>query len=253
MNPLRPRTIFSTVAAVCLLLMALLPRLTAAPRALAAAPVAVRNQADTPNQSHQTVTPEPTANPIDVQAATSLAKVAQSDIPHTSGDADLDHFASHLFNGQADILVGAYAAGLFALPVIEQPVEDENYVADADQVLTHYRSPSAYHVTGLLAHNTLSGSAFSQLDVGQTITLIYGDGSRKTYQITILERYQALQPDSTLSDFINLADPDAHIISHTSLFEHIYTNPGQLVLQTCIAHNGNLSWGRLFVIADPQS
>ena len=78
---------------------------------------------------------------------------------------------------------------------------------------------------------------------------MYGDGRTAYFQITAVERYQALQPTSPYSDFVDTTNQSK--LSATDLFYHIYNGNGQLVLQTCIEANGNASWGRLFVIAEP--
>ncbi|MFZ6019495.1 MAG: hypothetical protein ACOYXO_07770, partial [Chloroflexota bacterium] len=71
------------------------------------------------------------------------------------------------------------------------------------------------------------------------------------YQIEEIRRYQALTPNSPYSKFVNLADPDKKVITATDLFYEIYTQKGTLVLQTCIEKEGELSWGRIFIIARP--
>ena len=109
-----------------------------------------------------------------------------------------------------------------------------------------------YNTTGLLAHNTLAGAQFNHLTVGQALTLVYANGDRKTYQVTAIERYQALSPHNTRSDFINLLDNKTRL-TVVDLFNRVYSPGNRLVLQTCIANQGEVSWGRLFIIAVPVS
>ena len=104
--------------------------------------------------------------------------------------------------------------------------------------------------TGLLAHNDLAGTEFSSIQDGQVIYLIFGDGSLRRYSVSQLFRFQAKQPNSAQSDFINL-ETGARLTSQ-SLFSRMYDRPGALVLQTCIEADGIGTWGRLFVVALPS-
>jgi len=62
-------------------------------------------------------------------------------------------------------------------------------------------------------------------------------------------RFQALTPNSITSSYEDLETGD--FLSAGQLFLKAYTNPGVVVLQTCISKNGESSWGRLFIIAEP--
>jgi hypothetical protein len=63
-------------------------------------------------------------------------------------------------------------------------------------------------------------------------------------------RFQALQPSNPYSSFKNL-DRD-ETLSTAQLFNRVYAGYHHLTFQTCIAADGKLSWGRLFVIAMPK-
>ncbi len=110
---------------------------------------------------------------------------------------------------------------------------------------------SQYGVTALLAHNYLMGKTFFKLKEGDVLTVVYGDTTYQDYQVKEIRRYQALTPNSPYSKFINLADSEKKVITATDLFYEIFTEKGTLVLQTCIEKEGELSWGRLFIIATP--
>jgi hypothetical protein len=69
------------------------------------------------------------------------------------------------------------------------------------------------------------------------------------YQVTKIENYQALSPNSPYSDFLSL-DGSNQKLSATQLFSKIYTQENHLVLQTCLEKDGDLSWGRTFIIAE---
>ncbi len=161
----------------------------------------------------------------------------------------LNEFVATLPAGTANQVAGVYASSVFALPVVQQPAGDAGFVSSQPEVLTQFALASDYGTTGLLAHNTLAGAHFSALEAGQFLTVVYGDGRTAFFQITAVERYQALQPTSPYSDFVDTATQSK--LSATDLFYHIYNGNGQLVLQTCIEAEGNASWGRLFIVAEP--
>ena len=106
-------------------------------------------------------------------------------------------------------------------------------------------------VTGILAHNYLSGSLFYQLQPSQEIVLVYGGGRTARYRVDSIQNYQALSPHDVRSDFRDLNGPGGAVLSAGELFNRIYTTQGTLVLQTCIETNGEYSWGRMFIIAEP--
>jgi hypothetical protein len=70
------------------------------------------------------------------------------------------------------------------------------------------------------------------------------------YKVTMVKQYQALNPNSVNSQFINLAQPGV-TLSSTDLFYQTYGLGNVLVLQTCILSNNDPSWGRHFIIAEP--
>ncbi len=171
--------------------------------------------------------------------------------PVTSALPSLSAFATQLLNGQGDQLRGVYARDFFADSVVQQPVGEAGFVSTADGVLTQFRGASQFGATGLLAHNYLAGQQFSQLSVGQILYLVYGDGRTQSYVITQRLRYQALQPNSDYSRFLDLQSGQS--ISAAALFSSIYDHRGAVILQTCIEADGIPTWGRLFVIAEPYS
>lgn len=162
----------------------------------------------------------------------------------------LEAFAGSLYNGQPDDLVGVFAPDIMALPVRQQPSSDVNYVSSENYTVTQFGMPRTYGVTALLAHNYLSGDAFFNLLPGRAVYLIYGDSRTEAYRVVGTQSYQALSPLSPYSNFINVADASETIISSAELFNHVYTNEGKLVFQTCIEAYGDPSWGRLFVMAE---
>ncbi len=171
--------------------------------------------------------------------------------PAAAGLPTLETFAGQLANGEVDQLRGLYAPGLFADRIVPQPAGAAGFVASEPDVLTQFGNASQLGAIGLLAHNYLAGKQFSQMGTGQIIYLVYGDGHTQSYAITGLAMFQALQPNSDYSSFIDLATGEK--VGAFALFTRIYDRPGSVVLQTCIAENGISTWGRLFVIAEPYT
>jgi hypothetical protein len=162
----------------------------------------------------------------------------------------LEEFAAQVKNGKEDELRGAYAPDLFAFQVVQQPSASPLFVSQAENTLTQFAlAADQYDSIGLLAHNYLAGAGFPLLEAGQKLHLIYGDGRVKTFIIRQKLGYQALQPESPKSDFIDLLTGER--LSASQLAWKIYNRPGEVILQTCISANGDPSWGRLFVIAEP--
>lgn len=172
-----------------------------------------------------------------------VTALGESEIP------PLDGFILEVMNGEADVLRGVYVSGLLANSVILQPDDNPAYVSSRKDTLTQFGLASKYGSTGLLAHNYLAGKSFSLLQKGQLIHLIYGDGRIETFVITEFMRFQALTPDSIASNFVDL--DNGKLVSASNLFSQAYSRPGDVILQTCIYAEGNNSWGRLFIVAEP--
>lgn len=164
--------------------------------------------------------------------------------------SDLATFAASVVNSEAGVVAGAYADGLFALPIVQQPGALAGYVSEVDNTLTQFGWPQLYGIVGLLAHNYLSGQYFFQIWAGQRIDLIYGDGRIESYRVTAIYRYRATAPFSVHSDFVDLDTKE--YLSAEGLFMKVYKGKKHVTFQTCIAKDGNSSWGRLFVIAVPE-
>ena len=170
-----------------------------------------------------------------------------------SGQAlpNFSEFSKAVQNNQAGVLRGVYVPNLLAFPIIQQPASNAGYVSGNDGEITQFGMPSQFGNIGLLAHNNLSGRFFSQLAIGQEVRLVYGDGEVEYFVITKIVKYQALQPTSPYSDFRDLASDEK--LTAEKLFNKIYRGDRHVTFQTCIEGNGNLSWGRLFVIAEPRA
>ncbi len=165
----------------------------------------------------------------------------------------ITHFVHTLdLTNTESAVTGVYIPNTFAYGVVQQPASAPGFVSSENDVLTQFRMAGNYGTTGLLAHNHLAGTSFTSVQPGQTIVTVKGDGTLEYYHVYAVERYQALSPNSPYSSFLNL-DNSGQYLSATELFMHIYAQPGNLVLQTCIASGDELSWGRLFILAEPVS
>lgn len=170
---------------------------------------------------------------------------------NTVDQAFLDTFVKQVRNGQAGQLRGLYVPELLAAPVIQQPADMDGFVSSWQNVVTQFNLASKVGSTGLLAHNDLAGKSFALLHKGQELYLIYGTGKVSKFVVSEILQYQALESTSDLGSYIDLHNND--ILTTPELFTRIYNRPGQVILQTCINANGNPTWGRLFVIAEPLS
>lgn len=153
-------------------------------------------------------------------------------------------------SGAANLLRSVYVPNVLTLPVVQQPADDPYYVSSHDGEATQFSIASQYGNIGLLAHNNLSGKSFSKLSVGQEVEVVYEDGRVEDFVITKVMRFQALQPQSQQSSFLNLDNSET--LSANQMFNRVYTGSRHLTFQTCIQANGNASWGRLFVVATPK-
>jgi hypothetical protein len=161
----------------------------------------------------------------------------------------LSTFAGWLNNGASAQLRGVYVPNILADSVVQQPAGQATFVSPRQNILTQFAAASSLGSTGLLAHNFLAGERFTAMQVGQRVYLVYGDGKTMTYMVTTILQYQALQPESPYSNFIDLSNGAP--MSATEVFNAAYGRQGAVVFQTCIAANGNSSWGRMFIVAQP--
>ncbi len=160
----------------------------------------------------------------------------------------LSQFVSSVINGSPNIVSGVFVNDVLAYPVIQQPSGSAAFVSTQEDVVTQFALAAQYGTVGILAHNYLAGLSFFNLSSGQDVYVVYGDGTTAHYVITEIRRFQALQPYSAYSEFIDLDNNSRY--SSSDVFYEVYGNVDRLVLQTCIAAEGVDSWGRLFVIAE---
>lgn len=158
-------------------------------------------------------------------------------------------FAQQVLGEDQNSITGLYLSGVAALPVLQQPSNNAGFVSEEPDKVTQFGMASQYGSTGILAHNYLAGQYFFQLQPNQIILLTYGDGSVAYYRISQVLQYQAISPFDPYTNFVDLQTNET--VDVVSVFNTVYAHEDRLVLQTCIDANGNSSWGRLFVIAEP--
>jgi hypothetical protein len=163
---------------------------------------------------------------------------------------DFTTFVESVQDGKAGVLKGVYVPGVFALPIIQQPVGNPGFVSQVDNVITQFSMAAEVGNIGLLAHNHLAGREFPNLSLGDEIRLIYGDGKIEYFVVTEMLEYQALQPYSPYSEFRDLETNTT--ITAEELFRKVYRGERHVTFQVCIAANGVDAWGRLFIIAQPR-
>ena len=181
--------------------------------------------------------------PLMVNGATGGMTPAAPQMPSSEA------FIASVADGQAGVVRGVYVPSVLALPVRQQPADNPTYVSPEAGTATQFASAAALGVTGLLAHNYLAGAEFFKLAAGQDVQIVYGDGAVKLYRVTAIYRYQALDPYSPYSNFVDLSTGETKSVGE--VFMQVYAGGDHVTFQTCIANNGNPSWGRLFVIATP--
>jgi hypothetical protein len=175
------------------------------------------------------------------------AQVYARDLPDPF--PSLDVFIESIKDGNASTLRGVYVPDVMAYSVIQQPTGYPGFVSTMASTATQFGMASEVGNIGLLAHNYLAGSSFSKIIQGDQIILIYGDGRTKTFLVENILPLQALDPLSPYSLFKDLETQDT--LTAEELFNTVYRGEYHVTLQTCIENEGELSWGRLFIIAKP--
>jgi hypothetical protein len=143
---------------------------------------------------------------------------------------------------------GVYLGDNRYLRIVQQPRGRPEFVSGMSGVATSFQLASQYGTIGLIAHNFLGGRFFLESKVGDEIHVLDGFGRSRCYRVINIRQFQALEPRSPRSRFIDL---DTHqTCTASEVFKEIYTGEHHLVLQTCIEKGQIKEWGRQFVIAE---
>jgi hypothetical protein len=183
--------------------------------------------------------------------ATSLVTVVptQAATPQAAAIPGFEKFVTAVSDGNASTVRGVYVPGVLALRVKQQPAGNAGYVSSAAGVATQFGMAAEMGTTGLLAHNFAAGKSYSNLAIGNEVKVVYGDGSVKTYIVSAIYQYQALDSNNPYGDLVDLSTGVQMPVA--DVFNAVYGGGDHVTFQTCIAKNGNASWGRLFVVATP--
>jgi hypothetical protein len=106
-----------------------------------------------------------------------------------------------------------------------------------------------YTYTGtpaLIAHENLAGASFSNLMIGDYVTITYPEYS-KVLEVTDIQRYDMIYWNMDApAEWVNFISQDDKKITAYQLYDTVYNSGHAFILQTC--YNGGK--GRLFVILD---
>ena len=136
------------------------------------------------------------------------------------------------------------------LRVVNQPAGKPGYVSNISKTATNFQLAAKFGNIGLVAHNYLGGRLFHDVAVGDDIHVMDGYGRKRIYRVKEMLKYQAVNPRSTRSNFIDLETKTLYTAS--DVFKRVYKGKHHLILQTCIKKGNNDEWGRKFIIAYPK-
>ena len=179
-----------------------------------------------------------------------------SQIPEVTAPAwepgpGLQALVNRVQDGEVETARGVFVEGVLAVPVRQQPTDDPAFVSTENDTVTQFKSAAVNGVTGLLAHNFLTGIQFYKMEIGQEVDVVYGDGHIARYQIDGIFQFQKLDPDNLRSDLINLKTGKRETTNQ--VFSRFYAGEDHVTFQTCLERDGLSSWGLTFVVADPLS
>ncbi|MCC6568679.1 MAG: hypothetical protein IT315_05530 [Anaerolineales bacterium] len=160
-------------------------------------------------------------------------------------------FVRSVKTGEENVVRGVYVPNVMAYRVAQQPLDNPGFLSSKEDRVTQFRMAAGYGTVGLVAHNYLAGESFFNLEAGDEVRIVYGDGKVEIFIINEILQYQALQPNSPYSSFQNL-DRD-ETLTVNQMFKRVFVSDGYVTFQTCIEKDGVSTWGRLFVIAIPKA
>ncbi|MDO9545432.1 MAG: hypothetical protein Q7J07_01620, partial [Pelolinea sp.] len=132
----------------------------------------------------ETVIPAPTMTPGPTATATPDA-TATAQALREYNLRIFDQFIENNKNGNGDQVTGLWVENVMALQVVYQPSSNPGFVSTVDNVATYFLYPwqkAGNH--GLLAHNYLAGRYFFNVQLGEIITLVFGDGNYMDFEVT---------------------------------------------------------------------
>jgi hypothetical protein len=184
---------------------------------------------------------------VSIAAATHW--MARPGAPSMATSVDLETFVKHVGDGKSGVIRGVFVPGQFALSVIQQPENNATFVSNKRDLVTQFEKAARNGVTGLLAHNYLSGRLFYQLAAGQEVFVVYGDGAIHRYRVTGIHRFQKLKPSNLRSNLVDLSTGE--VLTMAQVFNRFYRGDHHLTFQTCLEEGEQWDWGLTFFLATP--
>jgi hypothetical protein len=180
---------------------------------------------------------------------TTLAQPISDTLAAAGNLPALEEFSRQVRDGRRNQVRGFYVYGVMALRVVPQPQGDPGYISVEDGTATLFQSAAEFGVTGLLAHNYLSGKEFFRLKMGQELSVVYSDGHIQHYHVSRIEDFQRLSINDLHSNFMELKSGLEKTTDQ--VFADFYQGEPHLTLQTCIERNGEWSWGIRLIKGEP--
>lgn len=186
--------------------------------------------------SIQAIAPAPVVEVVDASVAVFQTKEFRS-------------FVETVRDGQGALVRGVYVPDVLANQVVQQPPDNWSFVSEDPDVVTEFFSARRNGVTGLLAHNYLLGKKFYDIQIGQYIGIVYGDGTFERYVVTDINQFEKLDRTSLTSDMVDLETGER--LTSTQVFNRFYSGEDKVTLQTCLEKEGKSNWGLTFITAEP--
>jgi hypothetical protein len=138
------------------------------------------------------------------------------------------------------------------ISIADLPVSPDGFVPWINELtlfdVNRYGLP---HTTALLVHSFMDTAQNIYSLKEADVFFLYQGNEISFWRVEEIDMYQALTPDSTQSDFIDLENPGEVLDTNTAFWE-VYgavRDQETIVLQTCFTRDGDPNWGRYFVRA----
>lgn len=197
-------------------------------------------------KSLQTVNRGDAIDPIEYQVFMPLMFNNASNQP--SEEEQIKHLLENQLNGNAEQVVGTIVEGMFISPVMQQPESDPKWISNTENTLTSLQNARLTGDIGLAAHSHQAGAKFYDLELGQTVLIVMGDGAFLLYRVDSILQFQAVEPENPESAYIH--PTTSEILTPTELEQYLYDGSGRLAFHTDISKEGIAHWGVLVIIAD---
>jgi hypothetical protein len=169
----------------------------------------------------------------------------------TTSLPSLEEFTHQVSDGQGTLVRGLYVPKVMAIRIVPQPQGDPGFISAEDGTATLFQTAAFFGVTGLLAHNFLSGKEFFRLNLGQELNVVYGDGHILHFRVSQIDDFQRLSSNDLRSNFTELSSGLEKTADQ--VFADFYQGSPHLTLQTCIERDDDWSWGVRFIKAYPTN